>query len=136
MTTLPFSLDTLAWLSDGNGVELHLLRGGGDDDTRALLLRVQPGVVIGRHHHTGEVHVLGLAGTRELIETGRRVGPGDYVYEPAGNVDNWRVIGDEPVLLFITARGAIEYLDDTGAVRRRSSTAAITAAYRAVSEAA
>jgi 2,4'-dihydroxyacetophenone dioxygenase len=41
-----------------------------------------------------EVHALNLAGTRKLLDTGEVVGPGGYVYEPAGNVDSWMAIGD------------------------------------------
>ena len=132
--TLPLALDSLSWLSDNAGVHVHLLRGGDDDDTRVMLLRVDPGVVIQRHHHTGEIHALGLAGTREILETGQRVGPGEYVYEPPGNIDSWRVIGDEPVLLFLTARGAIEYLGNANNIRRRSTTATVTAAFRALNQ--
>lgn len=124
--------DNLLWLRDGD-VEIHLVRGGTDDDTRAMLLRVQPGTTIGKHHHTGEVHIWGLSGRRQLLEDGRIAGPGEYVYEPAGNTDSWRVIGDEPAIVFLTARGAIEYLDAEGNVTRRSTTGAITAAWAKLS---
>jgi quercetin dioxygenase-like cupin family protein len=121
-------LDNLLWLQDGD-LQVHLVRGGTDDDTRAMLLRVPPGVAIAKHHHTGEVHVWGIAGRREILETGEIVGPGDYVYEPAGHTDSWRVVGDEPVVVFLTARGAIEYLDEAGRVTRRSTTSTVTAAF-------
>ncbi|MFT3700015.1 MAG: cupin domain-containing protein [Kofleriaceae bacterium] len=120
--------DNLKWLKDGD-VEIHLVHGGTDDDTRAMLLRVQPGTVIGKHHHHGEVHVWGISGTREILEDGRIVGPGDYVYEPAGNTDSWRVVGDEPAIVFLTARGALEYLDDAGNVKKRSTTGSVTTAF-------
>lgn len=94
-------------------------------DTRVQLLRLDPGTVIPRHRHAGEVHALTLAGTRELLDTGELVGPGGYVYEPPGNVDSWRAVGTTPLYVFVTVRGAIEYLADDGTVLSRSTTASI-----------
>lgn len=86
----------LPWQPISPGFSLKVVRGGGDDDTRVLLLRVEPGTVIGRHRHGGEVHALQLAGQRELLDTGEVVGPGGYVYEPPGNVDSWRRSATSP----------------------------------------
>lgn len=58
------------------------------------LLRMEPGVVMPLHRHSGEIHAFNLSGRRKLC-TGEVVGPGDYVYEPPGNVDWWKIIGDE-----------------------------------------
>ena len=85
-------------------------------DGYTLQLRLEPGTVIPRHRHTGEVHALNLSGCREIMESGEIVGPGDYVYEPPGNVDSWRCLADEACVIQITLTGRIEYLDDDGAV--------------------
>jgi len=105
---------------------------GSDDDTasRALLLRLEPGTAVASHRHTGEVHALNLAGTREL-NTGEIIGPGGYVYEPPGNHDSWRAVGDEPVIVFVTVTGALEYLGERGEVVSRSTTSSVTRGYRA-----
>ncbi len=50
-------------------------------------MRLQPGAIVGLHRHTGDVHAFNLSGYRKILDTGEIVGPGDYVYEPAGNVD-------------------------------------------------
>jgi quercetin dioxygenase-like cupin family protein len=132
MTTFALSpaIESLPWLPVSPGFDLKLVRGGTDDDTRALILRLQPGTVVARHRHTGEIHALHLAGQRKLLDTGEIIGPGGYVYEPTGNIDSWMAVGDEPLVIFLTARGAIEYLDDRGQVARRSTTAQLTATYR------
>lgn len=83
-----------------------------DPDGWSLQLKVEPGAVITRHRHTGEVHALTLSGAREIIDTGEIIGPGDYVYEPPGNIDAWRCHGDEPCIIHITLTGRVEYLDD------------------------
>jgi 2,4'-dihydroxyacetophenone dioxygenase len=133
MTTFPLSpaLDALPWQPITPGFSLKLVRGGtSDDDTRVLLLRLEPGTVIAPHRHSGEIHAFNLAGTRKLLDTGEIIGPGAYVFEPPGNHDSWMAVGDEPVIVFLTARGAMEYLDEHGMVTARSTTTSVTADYQ------
>jgi 2,4'-dihydroxyacetophenone dioxygenase len=59
-----------------------------DDAGWAELMHLSPGTRLSLHRHTGEVHALTLAGERRLND-GRVVRPGDYIHEPAGNMD-WR----------------------------------------------
>jgi len=120
---------SLPWQPISPGFSLKLLRGGGDEDTRVLVLRLEPGTVISRHRHEGEVHAFNLEGTRKIVETGEIIGPGGYVYEPAGNVDTWMAVGDVPVVVFVTARGAMESLDEHDRVTSRSTTASVTESY-------
>jgi hypothetical protein len=82
-----------------------------------------------KHRHLGEVHAFNLAGRRQLIETGQVVGPGGYVYEPSGNVDSWKAVGDEPVVVQIVAYGAMEYLDESGKVLQRDTSSSLLDAY-------
>src|SRR5438067_737740 len=133
MTNVPSPIaDTraLPWVQLVPGFSFKLVRATTDDDTWVELLRVEPGTVIPRHRHTGEIHAYTLAGQRELHETGEIVGAGHYVYEPPGNVDSWSAVGAEPLLVFVTIRGAIEYLDEHGVVIRRSTASTAAEAYR------
>jgi quercetin dioxygenase-like cupin family protein len=77
------------------------------------LLRLEPGSDIPTHRHTGEVHAFNLEGSRQL-GTGEIIGPGDYVYEPAGNVDSWKNVGDIPLVVLVVVMGAVEYLGPDG----------------------
>jgi 2,4'-dihydroxyacetophenone dioxygenase len=120
----------LPWVTVSPGFAIKLLRATSDDDVWVELLRLEPGTVIPRHRHTGEVHAYTVAGRRELLDTGEVAGPGHYAYEPPGNVDSWRAIGDETLLVFVTVRGAIEYLDERGEVVRRSTAMSTAEAYR------
>ena len=111
-TAHPIETGAVQWIPLRSGVSfrpLHFTSGG-----YALQLRVEPGTTIARHRHTGEVHALNLSGYRELVETQEVVGPGTYVYEPPGNVDSWRCVGDEPCVVQITLTGRIEYIADHG----------------------
>jgi len=120
----------LPWVEVEPGFSIKLLHGRTDDQTRVELLRLEPGTVIRRHRHQGEVHALNLLGQRQLLDTGEVVGPGGYVYEPPGNIDSWMAVGTEPLVVFVTVRGAIETLDDQGNVASRSTTSSIAESYQ------
>jgi quercetin dioxygenase-like cupin family protein len=120
--------DSLPWIPLGPGESFKPLRFYPNDRGRALLLRVEPGTVVPRHRHLGEVHAFNIAGQRQL-DTGEIVGPGGYVYEPTGNVDSWSAIGDEPVIVHIVSFGAMEYLGDDDQVLRRDTAASLRELY-------
>ena len=86
------------------------------------LLRMEPGLSMPPHRHTGPTHVLHLRGSRRLA-SGECVGPGDYCFEPAGNVDAWDVVGDEPLVAFAVVMGEVEFLGAEGQVTHRATTA-------------
>jgi quercetin dioxygenase-like cupin family protein len=109
---------TVPWVPLGPGKAFKPLRFLRDDRGFAELIRLDPGQEIPRHRHTGEVHAMNLEGSRQL-DTGEIVGPGDYVYEPAGNVDAWKVVGDVPLVVLVVVTGAVEYLDARGNVTKR-----------------
>jgi len=110
----PLHTPDVAWIRIREGLSFRPLHFA--QDGYALQLRLEPGTVIARHRHTGDVHALNVSGWRELTDTGERAGPGTYVYEPPGNNDTWRCLGDEPCVIHITVTGRVEYLDDAGNV--------------------
>ncbi len=126
-TAHPLHTPALAWIALRPGVSFRPLHFSVDG--YALQLRVEPGTTIGRHRHTGEVHAINLEGFRELIETAEVVGPGAYVFEPAGIVDSWRCAGDSPCVVHITLTGRVEYLDEDGRVIAHSDTGTAYEAY-------
>jgi 2,4'-dihydroxyacetophenone dioxygenase len=111
-----FDTSRLDWIPLRKGLSFKPITFFPNDAGLQLLLRVEPDTVIPRHRHTGEVHGFNLSGTRLLIETNEVVGPGTYVYEPAGNEDSWKAIGDEPCVIHISVKGRIEHLGADGAV--------------------
>jgi len=92
------------------------------------LLRMSPGAIMPLHRHTGEIHAYNLAGTRTLC-TGEIIGPGDYVYEPPGNTDWWRVTGDEVMTALVVVIGAVEFLGPGHAVISRADALSQRRAY-------
>ena len=111
---LPVDTDGMPWIATGPGKSFRPLRFAADGWSE--LMRLEPGSAVALHRHTGEVHAFNISGTREILGTGELVGPGSYVYEPAGTVDGWGAVGDEPCVVHIKVTGTIEYVDDDGRV--------------------
>ncbi len=129
LVSLPLDSERIPWIPLGPGESFKPLRFLARDRGRVLLLRLEPGIVVPRHRHLGEVHGLNLSGRRKLLETGEIVGPGGYVYEPTGNVDSWMAVGDEPVVVHIIAYGAMEYLGENDEVLKRDTASSLREAY-------
>jgi 2,4'-dihydroxyacetophenone dioxygenase len=127
VNSLRFDPASIPWIPLGPGESFKPLRFM--PNGRALLLRLEPGTVVPRHRHLGEVHGFNLSGTRHLLDTDETVGPGGYVYEPRGNVDSWMAIGDEPVVVHIVSFGAMEYLGEDGTVLRRDTPSSLHEIY-------
>ena len=84
----PLDTDAMPWMPTGPGKSFRPLRFAADGWSE--LMRLEPGSAVAVHRHTGDVHAFNLAGTREILGTGERVGPGNYVYEYLG--ENGEVI--------------------------------------------
>ena len=120
--------DDLPWVPEGEGKWAKPLRFLGDRGF-VELLRMAPGKVMPLHRHTGEVHVHQLSGYRQL-NTGEIVGPGDYVFEPAGHVDWWKVVGEEDMVAFAVVIGDVEFIGPGGEVRAVANVQTQRAAYQ------
>lgn len=114
----PLAQDAAPWVPLSPGKSFKPLRFLREDRGFVELLRLEPGETIPLHRHTGEVHAFNLEGSRQLC-TGEVIGPGGYVYEPAGNTDWWKVVGDAPLVVLVVVTGAVEYLDPDGGVTAR-----------------
>jgi anti-sigma factor ChrR (cupin superfamily) len=123
----PLHTQAMAWIATGGGKAFRPLRfeAGGWSE----LMYLEPGSLVPLHRHTGDVHAYNLSGSRLIIATGEVIGPGDYVYEPPGNVDAWQAVGDEPCVVHIKITGAVEYFDEAGTVTGRADSATQRAAY-------
>ncbi len=113
----------LPWIpSSTPGKSSKPLRFFADDRGFVELLRMEPGVVMPLHRHSGEIHAFNLSGQRKLC-TGEVIGPGDYVFEPPGNTDWWKIVGDEAMVALVVVMGTVEFLGPGGVVRATASAA-------------
>ena len=106
------------WIIEGEGKWSQPLQFLPGDTGWVELMRLEPGVKLGLHRHTGIVHAYNLAGHRQL-DTGESIAPNEYVYEPQGNVDWWQATGSEPLVVFVVVMGDVEYLAEDGSVAKR-----------------
>ena len=93
------------WTPEGEGKWSLPIQFLPDDAGWVELMRLSPGTRLGLQRHTGEVHALTLAGERRLND-GRVVRSGDYIHEPAGNVDWWEATGTEELLVHVVVKGS------------------------------
>lgn len=117
------------WIPEGEGKWSLPLMFLPDGSGWVELMRLSPGVRLGLHRHTGEVHALNLAGERRLND-GRLVRAGDYIHEPAGNVDWWEATGDGELVVHVVVKGAVEYLGPHHSVLQRITAADRIEEYR------
>ena len=117
------------WIPEGEGKWSLPIQFLPDDAGWVELMRLSPGTRLGLHRHTGEVHALTLTGERRLND-GRMVRPGDYIHEPAGNVDWWEATGTEELLVHVVVKGSVEYLGPHHTVLQRITTADRRADYQ------
>jgi 2,4'-dihydroxyacetophenone dioxygenase len=110
--------DTMEWIPGDSGKYSKPLRFLSDNRGFVELFRLDQGAVVPPHRHTGEVHAFNLEGSRQL-GTGEIIRPGEYVYEPAGNVDTWKVVGAERAVILVVVMGEVEYLGPGGVVTGR-----------------
>lgn len=114
--------DSQPWLAHDSGISSKLLSLFRDDGGWVCLLRLEPGAYIPMHRPRGEIHSYILSGRKRNKTDSRVLGPGEYDFEPPGNINSWTTEGDEPLVVLLIALGLIEYLDQDGRVVRRETT--------------
>lgn len=121
----------LPWGTLAPGIEIKVLRSGGDSGRYTLVNRFAPGTVLPRHHHFGEVHAFTLAGRWGYLEYDWESTAGDYVYEEPGSVHTLSVPADatEPAVIQFVIDQGMDFLDADGQPFHREDAASITRLY-------
>ena len=108
----------IPWVPQGSGnVWFKPLRISLEQNRWTNLLKVTRGGVVNRHRHLSEVEGWVLQGRWHYIEHDWTATPGDFVYEPAGDVHTLVAeVEDEdhPMLTLFSIHGDIEYVDENG----------------------
>ena len=123
--------DELPWAELAPGIEIKVLRVGGDTGRYTLMNRFAPGTVLPRHHHYGEVHAFTLSGRWGYLEYDWEAAAGDYIYEEAGSVHTLTVPADahEPAVIQFVIDQGMDFLDDAGQPFHREDAASIAELY-------
>jgi mannose-6-phosphate isomerase-like protein (cupin superfamily) len=74
------------------------------EQAQLVVMTIQPGEEIGEETHEGDQILFFVEGEGEAVLDGesRAVGPGDYVFVPAGTLHNFVNSGSEPLRLLTT----------------------------------
>lgn len=108
----------LPFVALGDGTHLQLLKVDVEQGLWVIRTRMEPGVVVPTHKHTGAVHAFTLAGRWKYREYPEVNTAGSYLFEPAGSVHTLMVPDDVEGLTdaFFVIHGANLILDDDGNV--------------------
>lgn len=112
LPTYALDTDSVGWVPTSPGLSFKPLAFLPGNAGWVQLLKLEPGTLIPRHRHTGDVHALNLQGSRRILDTDELIEPLTYVHENAGDVDSWMAVGDEPCIIYVEVNGTVEYLGD------------------------
>jgi|GEM_PF-68783 len=136
--TLHVGVEDLPWVDLGNGAEVQLLH---VDLAQGLWItrnRMQPGVAVEKHYHTGIVYAVTQKGRWWYKETPNQINSaGSYLFEPAMSVHSLIVPEDQegPTEVWFAVYGANINLDDENNVTSIVDANAVLQGYRAYCEA-
>jgi hypothetical protein len=117
VSDIAIGADEGVWVPNGPGVEFKPLHFWGATGTWAQLSRIQPGVKITRHVHTGgQVFAYTLEGSWHYLEHDWVARPGTWVWEPPADVHTLEVLGDVPMTALFVLSGVVQYLDENDQV--------------------
>ncbi len=134
---LPLSLHRgeidLPFVPYQDGVVFQLLQVNLEAGLWIIRVRLDPGVSIQRHRHTGEVFAFTISGSWRYLEFPEINSAGSYLYEPAGAVHTLHVpkTNKEVTDVWFAIRGANLNLDATGNVEAVLDAATVLDIYRA-----
>ena len=79
----------------------------------AVVLKANPGAMLGTHYHIGTVHGYTMRGRWRYLEHDWIAKPGTFIYEPAGEAHTLVIMDDspEPAQIVFTVEGGLIYLD-------------------------
>ena len=100
------------------GVDMQVLQIDVESGLWVVRMRMQPGVTLPTHKHTGEVFAVTLAGSWKYLEYPEINTAGSYLFEPAGSIHTLHVpaTNTEVTDVWFAIRGANLNLDADGKV--------------------
>lgn len=108
--------EEIPWIPQGSrGVWFKPLRISLEQNRWVNLLKVTRGGVVNRHRHLSEVEGWVVQGSWHYLEHDWTARPGDFVFEPRGDVHTLIAdVADEenPMITLFSIHGDIEYVDE------------------------
>ena len=108
-----------AWQDCGPGIQIKVLAVDEKNHSVQYLARTPAGHNPGVHRHNADAYLYVLEGSVHNKTTGCDFGPGDFCFQPKGDVHE-EVVGPDGVTAYVVQNGdsdlLIEFTDDSGAV--------------------
>jgi len=112
------------WIDCGPGIQIKVLAVDLANHSVQYLARTGAGHNPGVHRHHADASIYVLEGSVKNLTTGCEFGPGDFCFQPSGDVHE-ELVGPDGIVTYISQRGdsdlLIEFLDEAGAVRDKYS---------------
>lgn len=106
------------WIAAGEEFDLKILSVDETRKTAEFMGRIKAGYRSGNHLHTCETHILVIEGRIKNHTTGIEFGPGDYCYQPKGDLHDEEALQD--TLFYGSYRAdtdnLVEFYDSEGKV--------------------
>ena len=107
------------WIDCGPGIQIKVLAVDEEHHAVQYLARTGPGHNPGIHRHNADAAIYVLEGSIKNLTTGCEFGPGDFCFQPTGDVHE-EVVGPNGVVTYVSQRGdsdlLIEFMDKAGMV--------------------
>jgi len=117
----------------GDGGKTQLLQVDIEGGLWIVRTKVEPGVTVQRHKHTGEVYAVTFAGAWKYLEYPETVNrAGSYLFEPAGSIHTLTTDVEgvtETMDTWVAIRGAKRNLDEAGEVESVTDAGSILQQY-------
>lgn len=98
------------------GIDLKLLKVDPVHGLMVVLMRIPESTKLGRHRHTGFVHVYTIQGSWHYLEHDWVSRTGDFVYETSDSIHSFETFEGEDTIIYASLNGTLEFMDDTDKV--------------------
>ena len=125
-------IDEVPWVPNPAvpGASMRLLQADVERGLYVTSGRLDAGIEVGIHRHTGAVHMFTLAGAWRYLEHDYINRAGSYLFEPAGSVHTFAVLPDQGITETLSViYGETEYLDTDGNITQVTNAATNLRAY-------
>jgi anti-sigma factor ChrR (cupin superfamily) len=107
------------WIDCGPGIQIKVLAVDLEHHSVQYLARTHAGHNPGLHRHNADASIFFLEGGVKNLTTGCEFGPGDFCFQPTGDVHE-ELVGPDGAVAYVSQRGdedlLIEFIDENGAV--------------------
>lgn len=110
--------ESMPWVEQAPGIEMKILRISDDFGTWVVMNRLQPGITLPAHRHSGGVTAYTVSGSWYYLEHDFVANKGSMVREPAGSTHTLTVSAKatEAAVVFFIIEGGLTHIGPDGSI--------------------